>query len=108
RGQEPSPARASSGGRAAAILGALIAIASLGGVGYVFRDDLSQWVRGPAGAPTAPLLTHPPSLASQPPPAATSRPETESAPGTAALPPLAPAEAPTAPQTPSGAPGGQP
>ncbi len=99
RRREPSPARESSGGRAA-VLGALIAIASLGGVGYVFREDLSRWVR-PVGAPIAAA----PPLAPRLPPAGISRPATEQATVTAALPPLAPAapaEAPTAP-TPLGA-----
>ena len=48
----PTP-RASTGGRTAAILGATIALASIGGAAYVFRDDIVQWSQ-PQTAPTAP------------------------------------------------------
>ncbi len=46
----------SSGGRAAAILGALIAIGSVAGAGYVYRDDLGQWGRSILGS-TAPVTS---------------------------------------------------
>ncbi len=46
-----APSRKSSGGRAAAILGALIALGSLGGAVYVFRDDLGQWGQSVFGPP---------------------------------------------------------
>ena len=84
----PPPAGRASGGeaparvrgRAAAMLGALIAIVSLAAVGYVFRDDLSQWVGRPS-APTALPRRRP----------ATARGTSRPAAATAALPPLAPA-----------------
>jgi serine/threonine-protein kinase len=37
------PTREAGGGRAAAILGAAIALASLGGAAFMFRNDLGQW-----------------------------------------------------------------
>ena len=45
----------------AAVLGALIAVVSLAAVGYVFRDDLAQWIE-PRVAPTArrPIAAPPP------------------------------------------------
>jgi Protein kinase domain len=48
-------AHAPASGRTAAALGAVIALASVGGVAYVFRDDISQWARSvvalaPSGA----------------------------------------------------------
>ena len=79
--EDEAPLRESAGGRLAAILGALIAVVSLAAVGYVFRDDLAQWIE-PRVAPTqkAPVAGPPP-LAEPSKPAAS----------TAALPPLAPA-----------------
>ncbi len=78
-GAAPTP-RASAGGRTAAILGAVIALASIGGAAYVFRDDLAQWSQ-PQKAPTAP-----PVLAKLPPIAAP--------PTSTQIPPLAPPQAP--------------
>jgi serine/threonine-protein kinase len=48
--------RAPPGGHLAAILGALIAVVSVAGAGYVFRDDLAQWMQ-PHVAP-APQPSH--------------------------------------------------
>ncbi len=91
----------SSGGRMHAIVGAVIAVASLGGVAFVFKDDFSQWTRGSGGrgASNAPTASAPPPLPSLPskPPAEASRPTAEAAVESAKLPPLA---APAAPQTP--------
>jgi serine/threonine-protein kinase len=42
-----------AGGRAAAILGALIALGSVGGATYVFRDELAHWAQA-LMAPTTP------------------------------------------------------
>ncbi len=53
RSREESAERESPGGHLAAILGALIALVSLGGAAYVFRDDLAVWIRT-SGAPSAP------------------------------------------------------
>ncbi len=80
------PERQSSGGHVATILGALIAIVSVGGVAYVFRDDLALWI----GRPTAPtqhavLQQGRP----QPSPAATPQPA-QQGPEKAGLPPLGP------------------
>ena len=79
--EDEAPVRESAGGRLAAILAALIAVVSVAAVGYVFRGDLAQWIE-PRVAPTheAPV-TGPPPLAEPPKPA----------PGTPALPQLAPA-----------------
>ena len=38
-------------GRTPALVGALIAVLSLGGVAYVFRDDLARWTGHPDKAP---------------------------------------------------------
>ncbi|MGO9417782.1 serine/threonine-protein kinase [Roseiarcus sp.] len=97
--------RESSGGRVATIFGAVIAVASLGGVAFVFKDDLSQWTRGSGGtgassAPTASATPPLPPLPSKP-PADASRPAAEAPAESAKLPPLA---APSAPQTPPPAP----
>ncbi len=44
-----------AGGRAAAILGALIALGGVGGAAYVFRDELAHWTQA-LMAPTEPSL----------------------------------------------------
>ena len=82
--EDTAPARDSAGGRWAAILGALIAVASVAAVGYVFRGDFAQWIEPPVTS------TH---VATPPPLAEASKPTA----GTAALPPLAP----TAPSEPA-------
>ncbi len=97
--------RESSGGRVAAIVGAVIALASLGGVAFVFKHDLSQWTPG-SGAPGVsgpPTASAPPPLPPLPskPPAEASSPAAEAPAESAKLPPLA---APSAPQTPPPAP----
>ena len=76
------PPRAAAGGRVAAIAGALIVIASLAGTGYVFRDDIAQWLK-PA-APVGPIATLTPSPTSLPPLASPS-----ATPTSGGLPPLA-------------------
>ena len=93
-GEDAPPARESGGGRVAALVGALIAIVSLGGAAYVFRDDLTHWVPAP-GAPSAPA---PPARPSTPAPAAPSEASTATK-----LPPLGPKEATEAAPTPSAA-----
>jgi serine/threonine protein kinase len=116
--EDEAPARPSSGGRLAASVGGFIAIVSLIGVGYVFRDDLAQriWVRAPAlpgphasvagpsplaeppkpaTAPTAPPVLASQTTAALPPLAPPASGPIESRPQTAALPP---AEAPSAPE----------
>ncbi len=56
-GQGTPRSRGSSGGRAAAIVGALIVIVSVAGTAYVFRDDAAQWFKsapplvGPSSTP---------------------------------------------------------
>ena len=122
--EDEAPARP-TGGRLAAILGALIAIVSLAGVAYVFRDDLAQRFRPAALTPSTP----PTPPASPSPLAGPSRPVSKMtalpplaplSPTTAAVPPLAPPgpsapenppktaalppEAPSAPPPPAGAP----
>jgi serine/threonine-protein kinase len=100
-GDETGPGRAVSGGRAAAIAGALIVIASLGTTAYVFRDDVAQWMRPSATtlAPTpSPNLAAPPPLAS---PSSASLPPLASPTASAATPlasapTLAPSSAPSA------------
>ncbi len=70
--REAPPPRRRSDGRVAAILGALIVIASLGGTIYVFRDDVAQSLGAalalltPAPAPT-PTPTKPPPIAPESP-----------------------------------------
>ena len=39
----PPPVASERSGRIPALVGALIAVLSLGGVAYVFRDDLARW-----------------------------------------------------------------
>ena len=76
-------AREPAGGRTAAFLGALIALASIGGATYVFRDDLARWgqsVIGPAaplGPAKLPPISEPEARPSTPP--APSPPETKPA-----------------------------
>ena len=93
-GGDAPPARESGGGRVAALVGALIAIVSLGGAAYVFRDDLADWVPAP-GTPSAPA---PPARPSTPAPAPPSEASTATQ-----LPPLGPKEAIGAAPTPSAA-----
>ena len=94
--EEEAPAREGSGGRLAAIVGAVLVAVGVTGVGYVFRDDLATWIRPaapPLGAPTGgqqPAAAAPKSetgSAALPPLAEPHRPAT----GTTALPPLVPA-----------------
>ncbi|MFZ0604582.1 MAG: protein kinase, partial [Roseiarcus sp.] len=74
------PVASERSGRISALVGALIAVLSLGGVAYVFRDDLARWSETfPAKAPSA----GPAEEAMQPP--------------AAKLPPLAPQQPPLAP-----------
>ena len=74
------PVASERSGRISALVGALIAVLSLGGVAYVFRDDLARWSGTfPAKAPSA----GPAEEAMQPP--------------AAKLPPLAPQQPPLAP-----------
>ena len=67
-----APARKPAGGRAATILGALIALGSIAGAAYVFRDDLGLWGQSILGstAPVTPAVKPPPigPTASAPPP----------------------------------------
>jgi serine/threonine-protein kinase len=74
------PVASERSGRISALIGALIAVLSLGGVAYVFRDDLARWTGTfPAKAPSA----GPAEVAMKPP--------------AAKLPPLAPQQPPLAP-----------
>ena len=76
------PVASERSGRISALVGALIAVLSLGGVGYVFRDDLARWTgTSPAKAPSA----GPAEEAMKPP--------------AAKLPPLAPLQPPLAPSS---------
>ena len=45
-------ARRSAGGQGAALIGALIAVVSLGGTGYIFRDEIVRWTQSLSGAGT--------------------------------------------------------
>ncbi len=62
-----------AGGRAAAILGALIALGGVGGATYVFRDELAHWAQAmmaptaPSGPAKLPPVTAPPPTAQIPP-----------------------------------------
>ena len=47
------PAHTSSGGYVAALFGAILAIVSVGGAAFVFRDELARWI--PASVTPAPL-----------------------------------------------------
>ena len=76
------PVASERSGRISALVGALIAVLSLGGVAYVFRDDLARWTEtSPAKAPSA----GPAEEAMKPP--------------AAKLPPLAPQQPPLAPSS---------
>ena len=76
------PVASERSGRISALVGALIAVLSLGGVAYVFRDDLARWTgTSPAKAPSA----GPAEEAMKPP--------------AAKLPPLAPLQPPLAPSS---------
>ena len=89
-------APSSSSGRTAAIVGAAIALVSLGGVAFVFKDDLLPGTRGPA----APGVASKPSAALPPlpplPPLASNPPE-PSGPGAPAEPPTSPSPPPAPP-----------
>jgi predicted Ser/Thr protein kinase len=73
-GSAASPARGAArplgpaSGRATAMLGAVIALASVGGAAYVFHDEIAQWAQALV-APTAPSgpITAPPLGAQIPP-----------------------------------------
>ena len=79
------PVASERSGRISALVGALIAVLSLGGVAYVFRDDLARWSETfPAKAPSAgpdeeamqpPAAKLPPLAPQQPPPAPLSAPQ---------------------------------
>ena len=79
--------REPAGGRTAALLGALIALASIGGASYAFREDLARWGQSVIG-PTAP-----PGAAKLPPVS-----ETEAR---TQLPPLGPSEVKPAEEPPA-------
>ncbi len=57
-----APPREPAGARAATIISALIAIGSIAGVAYVFRDDMAQWSQSIVGstAPKSPNVKLPP------------------------------------------------
>ena len=74
-----------AGGRAAAILGALIALGSVGGATYVFRDELAHWTQA-LMAPTAPSAPAKPPPLTAPPPTAQIPPLTPPPPNPAADP----------------------
>ncbi len=72
RALKAPPVPAERSGRTPALIGALIAVLSLGGAGYVFRDDLARWagtVSAPSAGPAEEAMTNPtaklPPLASQ-------------------------------------------
>ncbi|MBV9290061.1 MAG: protein kinase, partial [Hyphomicrobiales bacterium] len=52
-GGKPTAVPEPAGGRTVALLGALIALASIGGASYAFREDLARWSQSVVG-PTAP------------------------------------------------------
>ena len=97
-------APSSSSGRTAAIVGAAIALVSIGGVAFVFKDDLLPGARGPA----APGVASKPSAALPPLPPLASNPPQTSGPGAPAeggkLPPLASSGAPPAAPSPAAIP----
>ena len=88
-----APARKPAGGRAATILGVLIALGSIAGAAYVFRDDLGLWGQSIFSS-TAPVThaVNPPPIAptapAPPPLQATAEPPAQPA-GQAAAPPSA-------------------
>ena len=82
RALKPPPIASERSGRIPALVGALIAILSLGGVAYVFRDDLARWAGtfsapAPSGGPAeeamkSPAAKLPPLTPQRPPPLAPS------------------------------------
>ena len=84
-----APPRGPAGGRAATIVGALIAIGSIAGVAYVFRDDLAQWSQSIIGskAPVSPHVKLPP--IEPPGPTAQTQPSLQSTTGPPTPPPTA-------------------
>ena len=76
----PPVASSERSGRTPALIGALIAVLSLGGAAYVFRDDLARWAgtfsaSSPSASPaeeaaTSPSTKLPPLTSQQPPPLA--------------------------------------
>jgi eukaryotic-like serine/threonine-protein kinase len=108
RGEAP-PSRESASGRAAAVLAALIALGSVGGAAYTFRDELAQWAWGwtaptaPAGSAKLPPVAAPPLSAQIPPLAPAPVPDSAppvTPPETASPAPTPPSEAPTVAQPP--------
>jgi serine/threonine protein kinase len=71
RALKAPPIASERSGRTPALVGALIAILSLGGAAYVFRDDLARWARTPGPPEEAKTSTEAklPPLSSQQPPA---------------------------------------
>ena len=68
RGPRPLTApktREAGGGRAAAVLGVAIVLASLGGAAYVFRNDLGRWTHS-AIAPGPPSIAERPQIVTGP------------------------------------------
>ncbi len=64
RALKAPPVAAERSGRTPALIGALIAVLSLGGAAYVFRDDLARWSRtslapAPSAGPAEQALTSP-------------------------------------------------
>jgi eukaryotic-like serine/threonine-protein kinase len=85
RGSRPltAPAtRKAGGGRTAAVMGAAIVLASLGGAAFVFRNDLRRW---------------PQALVASAPPPAPERLQTATGLKQSVFPPLAPKHSPTSP-----------
>ena len=86
RALKAPPVASERGGRTPALVGALIAILSLGGAAYVFRDDLARWTGTlPEPAPSAgpaqeamksPAAKLPPLTPQQPPPLTPPAPQT--------------------------------
>jgi serine/threonine protein kinase len=80
RGLKAPPVASERTGRTPALVGALIAVLSLGGAAYVFRDDLARWAgtfsaSSPSASPaeeaaTSPSTKLPPLTSQQPPPLA--------------------------------------
>ena len=80
RALKAPPVAVERSGRTPALIGALIAVLSLGGAAYVFRDDLGRWAGtfsapAPAAGPgeeaaTSPTTKLPPLTSQQPPPLA--------------------------------------
>ena len=112
--RKEQPPRPAGGGRMAAIAGALIVIASLGGTAYVFRDDIAQWLK-PAPPQVGPIATLSPSPTNLPPlaspspslssgglpPLAAPSPTLEASPSPTASTPVASLPSPTPTSTPA-------